>query len=65
MARVFLLACVKEKAAGPVPAGDLYVSDLFKKARAYAEAHADRWYILSAEHHVLALVPPRPSHLLP
>lgn len=56
MARVCLVACVSEKVDGPVPAADLYVSDWFKKARAYAESHADRWFILSAEHGVLTPV---------
>jgi hypothetical protein len=37
-----------------VSAAELYVSDWFKKARAYATASADRWFILSAEHGVLA-----------
>ena len=36
--RITLVACTKEKAAHPCAARDLYVSDWFKKARAYAEA---------------------------
>jgi hypothetical protein len=34
-------------------ARDLYVSPLFRGLRAYAEAHAERWYILSAEHGII------------
>ncbi len=54
MGRVCLVSCGKQKVDGPVAAADLYVSDGFRKARAYAEANADRWFILSAEHCVLA-----------
>jgi len=53
MPRICIVSCVSQKVDGPVPAADLYVSDWFKKARAYAETHADRWFILSAEHHLL------------
>lgn len=34
----------------PAPARDLYVSPLFRKSMAYAEATCDRWFILSAKH---------------
>jgi hypothetical protein len=54
MGRVYLVSCAKQKVDGPVPAAELYVSDTFKKARAHAEANADRWFILSAKHHLLA-----------
>ena len=50
MKTVYLLACVKTKKARPMPAKDLYASNWFKKARAYAEQNGSRWYILSAEH---------------
>ena len=33
---------------GSWPARDLYTSPLFVRSRAYAERHADRWYVLSA-----------------
>jgi hypothetical protein len=36
----------------PSPAADLYISDLFKKARTYAERRG-RWFILSALHGLL------------
>ena len=51
--RIALVSCVKEKRASPAPARDLYVSTLFRGLRRYAEAHADAWYVLSAEHGVL------------
>ena len=53
MTRVALVSCVKKKRGSAAPAGDLYLSQLFRGLRHYAEAHADVWYILSAEHGVL------------
>lgn len=50
---VVLVGCVKTKLGSSAPAKDLYVSPLFRKARAYAEAAAPRWFILSAEHGLL------------
>jgi len=47
---IALVSCVKTKAPGPCRARDLYTSALFRKMRAYAEQHADRWFILSAKH---------------
>lgn len=47
---IVLVACSKKKAKAEVRAEDLYTSAIFKKARAYAERHGDRWYILSALH---------------
>jgi len=47
---IALVACVKTKASTPRPAGDLYTSDLFAKASAYAEKISDAWYILSAKY---------------
>jgi cytoplasmic iron level regulating protein YaaA (DUF328/UPF0246 family) len=51
--RIAFVSCVKTKRATASPARDLYQSALFRGLRAYAEAEADRWYILSAEHGVL------------
>ncbi len=51
--RVALVSCVKSKRSVPTPAGDLYTSTLFLGLRRYAEANADRWYILSAKHGLL------------
>jgi hypothetical protein len=49
-ADVVLVSCVKSKLTHAAPARDLYVSDLFQKERAYAEAAGVPWFILSAEH---------------
>lgn len=48
--RVALVSCVKSKQSRPAPARDLYTSPLFRSLRMYAEARADTWFILSAEH---------------
>ena len=48
--RVALVSCVKRKQTVPAPARELYVSALFRGMRRFAESHADRWFILSAEH---------------
>lgn len=50
---VGLVACASQKLQQPAPARDLYVSQLFKKASAYAELTCDRWYVLSAKHGLL------------
>ena len=50
---VALVSCVKQKRNSAAPARDLYLSQLFRGLRRYAETHADAWYILSAEHGVL------------
>ena len=52
--RIALVACVSKKAAGPMPAHDLYTSDWFGKASTYAMQVADEWYILSAKYGLVA-----------
>ena len=47
---IALVSCVKQKHAGPCAAMDLYRSSLFRFMRAYAERHANRWFILSAKY---------------
>ncbi len=48
--RVFLVACSAGKVeSGPVPARDLYNSQLFTLARRYAEKSGATWFILSAK----------------
>jgi hypothetical protein len=47
---VGLVGCAARKAPGRRRARDLYVSDLFRKASAYADRAYDRWFILSAKH---------------
>ncbi|MDB6006761.1 MAG: hypothetical protein JWR15_3748 [Prosthecobacter sp.] len=51
---IYLVSCVSRKRALTSAARDLYISDLFRKARAYAEASRCRWFILSAEHGLVA-----------
>lgn len=53
-ADIILVTCVKSKAAGPSAAKDLYTSPLFKKQRTYAEKMGVPWFILSAEHGLVA-----------
>jgi hypothetical protein len=50
---VVLVGCVKQKLDHPAAARDLYISSLFRKERAYAEAARVRWLILSAKHGVV------------
>lgn len=54
MSRVFLVSCVARKRPRATPAADLYTSAWFVKARALVEASGDPWFILSAEHGLLA-----------
>ncbi|HJQ46907.1 MAG TPA: hypothetical protein VJ870_11380 [Amycolatopsis sp.] len=53
-ADVVLVSCVKAKRTQPAPAQDLYTSPLFRKQRSYAEATGAPWFILSAEHGLVA-----------
>lgn len=48
--RWYLVSCVSQKRSRPSPARELYCSDWFLKARAYVEAHAEPWFILSAKY---------------
>ncbi|MBF4161595.1 DUF6884 domain-containing protein [Nocardioides acrostichi] len=54
VADVVLVGCVKTKLDHGAPARDLYVSDYFAKMRSYAEATGLPWFILSAEHGLVA-----------
>jgi hypothetical protein len=49
-AEILLVTCVKSKLTRPAAAKDLYVSELFKRERRYAEGRGLPWFILSAEH---------------
>ena len=53
MHRIGLVGCVKKKRKQGSKAGDLYISDLFIKARRYAETHYDGWFVLSARYHLV------------
>lgn len=57
--RVALVGCGKTKLDVVAPASELYTGNLFRSARAYAERNADRWFVLSALHGLVA-----PSKLL-
>ena len=49
----YLVSCVRLKGPTPAAAKDLYISDWFRKARAYVERTGQPWCILSAEHGLL------------
>lgn len=51
---VYLVSCVKKKREDACAARDLYVSDLFRMARRFAETSGCPWFILSAEHGLVA-----------
>jgi hypothetical protein len=50
----FLVSCVSKKGRIATGARDLYTSEWFTKARAYVEVSEAPWFILSAEHGLLA-----------
>jgi hypothetical protein len=50
MSACHLVSCVGQKQSKPVKAQDLYISEWFKKARAFVAARGSPWFILSAEH---------------
>jgi len=52
--RVGLVSCSKSKLDHPAPARELYSpSHLFSGARCYVERTCDRWFVLSAKHHLV------------
>lgn len=63
---VVLVGCVKSKVDHPAQARDLYTSALFRKERTYAEAAGVPWFILSAQHGLVApseVIEPYDLHL--
>lgn len=63
---VALISCSSSKLDTVAKAMDLYTGDFFRKARAYAERHCDRFAILSAKHGLLladAMVAPYDERL--
>lgn len=54
MSKIYFVACVGKKASVAMPAKDLYQSEWFKKASAYAKSAGDQWYILSAKYGLVA-----------
>lgn len=55
MSVVYLVSCAARKREGRVAAQDLYISELFTKARRYVESRKGTWFILSA---LYGLLPP-------
>lgn len=53
MYRIGFVGCVKRKRESKCQAKDLYISDLFVKARKYVERRYDKWFILSAKYHLV------------
>ena len=53
-ADIVLITCVKTKRKHPCAAMEMYVSPLFAKQRAYADTAGVPWFILSAEHGLVA-----------
>jgi hypothetical protein len=51
---VVLVGCAASKLREPAAARDLYTSQLFRSARAWGELNGRTWYVLSAEHGLLA-----------
>ena len=54
MKTVCLVSCVGAKLSHPALARELYTSSWFTKARCYAESRGEAWFILSAEHGLVA-----------
>lgn len=52
--RIGLIGCVKTKRNVAAPARDLYTSALFRGRRAFVDRTCERWFILSAEHGLVA-----------
>lgn len=50
---VCLVGCGASKTSRPAPAKDLYIGNLFRAARLYAERKSDAWRILSARYGLL------------
>ena len=48
--KIGLISCVKQKLDHQSQARDLYISDLFRKSRAFAEKYYDKYFILSAQY---------------
>lgn len=51
---VLLIGCVKQKLSVAAAAQDLYVSPLFRKGRRHAERLGKPWFVLSAQHGLVA-----------
>lgn len=51
---LILVPCSSQKAEERCQSQDLYTSQYFKSCRAYAEAYAYKWFILSAKYGIIA-----------
>ena len=51
---IVLVSCVAGKQSSPAPAGEMYTSAWFRKARCYANLLGHPWFILSAQYGLLA-----------
>jgi hypothetical protein len=54
VSRLFLISCVAGKTAHQASAAELYTSTWFVNARSLVQASGSPWFILSAEHGLLA-----------
>lgn len=54
LSKIFLVSCVAGKTAVPTQAADLYTSPWFLKARGLVTQNDAPWFILSAEHGLVA-----------
>jgi hypothetical protein len=52
--RIGLVSCTKSKATSATRAADLYTSPLLRGARRTVEEQCDRWFVLSAKHHLVS-----------
>ena len=53
--KIILISCTNKKLEEIAPAKEMYTpSPFFRKMRAYAERFGDKWFILSAKHHLLS-----------
>ncbi|MDQ3934690.1 MAG: hypothetical protein M3340_08685 [Actinomycetota bacterium] len=54
MRRIALVSCGAAKLDHAAPARELYTSNLFRLAAAYADRHFDRWWVISAFYGLLS-----------
>lgn len=47
---ICLISCVSKKLGHPATASELYISQLFRKSKQYAQSMGYTWYVLSAEY---------------
>lgn len=52
--KIGLVSCVSKKRKGKHRVEDLYISPLFIWSRAYVKRYYDKYFVLSAKHHLLS-----------